>query len=543
MSVEILSLPQTVLLQYGDEWHRAEQRDKSFTSGGVKVSFHPDTQQGLSVRLRASTPISYIKLRWDLTLQPGCRLQGDAFERAYGDLEWHGLNPDRWMMWYLLIHDLSSTTGWGVMVQPAALAFWQTDAHGITLWLDVRCGGSPVELGERELEVCTIIRACSTAGESAFAFAKRFCRMLSPSPLLPSHPVYGANTWLYTYGYHYSSMSRDSVLEDSRRYAELAGSEPNRPVMVIDDGWGESCAIYGNAAGGPWEKGNSRFPDMDTLADDIRMNGCRPGIWVRLLETYQTGLPNELFLKRPGAQRILDPSHPESLHLICQEVSRLSQRGFQILKHDFSTSDIFGNFGLTMTYRFTDPGWRFHDVSHTTAEIVRELYRRIKQAAGSMMIIGCNCIGHLGAGLMELNRIGDDTSSYVWDRTRKYGINSLAFRLCQHNSFFAVDADCVGHRDEYISWDYSRQWLDLLARSGTPLLVSMDPRCMTNQQKRDITAAFQRAARQTDILEPVDWLDTTCPEVWISNGQLQHYNWALPTGTLNFGALTQFELV
>lgn len=87
------------------------------------------------------------------------------------------------------------------------------------------------------------------------------------------------------------------------------------------------------------------------------------------------------------------------------------------------------------------------------------------------MIIGCNTIGHLGAGLMHLNRTGDDTSGRIWERTRRMGVNTLAFRLPQHNTFYHIDADCVGIFG-MIPWEKNRQWADVLAKSGTPLFVS-----------------------------------------------------------------------
>ena len=38
------------------------------------------------------------------------------------------------------------------------------------------------------------------------------------------------------------------------------------------------------------------------------------------------------------------------------------------------------------------------------------------------------------------NRTGDDTSGRIWERTRRMGVNTLAFRLPQHNAFYHIDA-------------------------------------------------------------------------------------------------------
>jgi alpha-galactosidase len=140
------------------------------------------------------------------------------------------------------------------------------------------------------------------------------------------------------------------------------------------------------------------------------------------------------------------------------------------------------------------------------------------------MLLGCNTVGHLAAGLFELQRIGDDTSGRDWTRTRKMGVNTLAFRAAQHGSFFAIDADCVGLTKQ-IPWNLNRQWLDLLARSGTPLFVSAAPDALGEEQRAAIKQAFAVAAKQGPLLEPVDWLRNNEPEEWILEGRRVKYDW------------------
>lgn len=52
--------------------------------------------------------------------------------------------------------------------------------------------------------------------------------------------------------------------------------------MVIDDCWQEHHRLD-EYNGGPWRKGNEKFPDMAELAARIKEKGARAGIWVRLL--------------------------------------------------------------------------------------------------------------------------------------------------------------------------------------------------------------------------------------------------------------------
>lgn len=110
-------------------------------------------------------------------------------------------------------------------------------------------------------------------------------------------------------------------------------------------------------------------------------------------------------------------------------------------------------------------GWAFADRSRTTAEIIIDHYRSIRAGADDAVLIGCNTIGHLSAGIFDVTRTGDDTSGKEWDRVRKMGVNTLAFRMPQHGTFFAVDADCVGQTaTNSIPWAKNQQWLDLLAQ-------------------------------------------------------------------------------
>jgi alpha-galactosidase len=192
--------------------------------------------------------------------------------------------------------------------------------------------------------------------------------------------------------------------------------------------------------------------------------------------------------------------------------------GYEMIKHDFSTFDILGRWGFQTTDFLAEDGWHFYDRTKTSAEIVVNLYRVILESANGAKILGCNCIGHLCAGLVHANRTGDDTSGFEWERTRKMGINTLAFRLPQQKAFFGADADCVGIKGMF-PWDSNRQWLDLLARSGTPLFVSCDPTVVTEEQKADLKAAYRlwnacMDAGENYALRPVDWMESASPRIY-----------------------------
>ncbi|MET3941967.1 alpha-galactosidase [Paenibacillus sp. PvP094] len=467
------------------------------------------------------TEVFYIVLRWNVHWPQQVKILGDHFERGYGDLEWRGHVIDRKLPWYFLVNTGETTNGLGVKTRPGAICYWHTDPRGYTLTLDVRNGTKGVRLGDRILNAATIIYRTGLTKETSFEAACEFCKLLCDDPLQTDEPVYGSNNWYYAYG----NSSYNNIIEDSKLLAELAPISGPRPYMVIDDGWqpvrlnGQSCN------GGPWDRGNNRFVDMKRLADEMKGHGVKPGIWYRPLLTSER---QEVYFKRRTSDgdgsTILDPSAPEVLELIKKDIRRFVDWGYMLIKHDFTTFDIFGKWGYEMNDSLFAYREAFIDRSKTTAEIIVNLYKAIREAAGNTVIIGCNTIGHLAAGLVHLQRTGDDTSGIEWERTRKMGINTLAFRMPQHNALFQVDADCVGITYK-IPWELNRQWLKLLSSSGTPLFISADPEIVDNEIKEEIRKAYQVASQSLPIGYARDWMSTTSPEKWVLGGQEVEFHW------------------
>ncbi|ANE49069.1 hypothetical protein SY83_20330 [Paenibacillus swuensis] len=478
-----------------------------------------------------------IAIRWKGEFPQGTHIAADHWERGYGDLEWRGMISERVMPWYWTAYTEGQVYGFGVQTGAAALCFWQADASGITLWLDVRSGGCGVILNGRELLAAVIIRHEGQAGETLLESMHRFCRVMCEQPLLPDEPVYGGNNWYYAYG----ESSHREILSDTKRIAALAPSSGPRPYMIIDDGWQICHSRVCN--GGPWFAGNYKFPDMAALAGEMKSLGTRPGLWMRpLLTTMKTPeewqLNNRRNVNFPFEGTIMDPSIPGVLDQIREDVERVAAWGYELIKHDFSTFDLFGKWGFEMGSQPTDDGWSFADQSRTTAEIVTDLYRAIREASGNAIIIGCNTIGHLAAGYVHLQRTGDDTSGKVWERTRKYGVNTLAFRMPQHQAFFAADADCVGITEQ-IPWHLNKQWLHLLANSGTPLFVSAHPAAIGREQEEALAEAFRAASQPLPAAVPLDWLENSCPARWRLGGEEVRYDWfdLMETATLKHGTI------
>lgn len=213
-------------------------------------------------------------------------------------------------------------------------------------------------------------------------------------------------------------------------------------------------------------------------------------------------------------------------------MTRLSQWGYELIKHDWSTFDLFGRWGFEMNPLITEEAdWHFYNPSVTNAEVVQMLYKAIYDAAhtNGSMILGCNTIGHLGTGYMEINRTGDDTSGKEWERTRQIGVNTLAFRLPQNGTFYATDADCVGIMGR-IDWKYNRMWADAVAKSGTPLFVSAKAGVMQEQEDAELHEIMLVAAANQDHRRPADWEETDCPDTWTEGDHTTRYDWYEPDG-------------
>ena len=503
--------------------------DLTFEGGRVIYELTDGDVRGLQVSIQSRTHgLRYLTLRWRHSLPEGVKLLGDAWERGYGDLCWLPMDPDRCMPWYMAASNGSDTECdyagrltqcFGVGVLPNCFALWSSDRETVTLTLDLRCGTAPLILGDRTLHGCTVYSA-DYPDMSAFQALRRFCRVMSPSPLLADHPVYGSNNWYYAYG----KSSHEEILLDTRLVASLCEGLENKPYMVIDDGW------QPNMTDAPWDSGNERFPDMERLASEMAALGVRPGIWVRYLINGQNGIrilqdfPDECYTER--CPTVLDPSHPLVLDYVRETTRRIVKWGYTLIKHDYSTFDLFGQWGAQMRRFPAEDGdsWGFYDRGKTSAEIIRDFHRAIREASEDAVIIGCNVMGHLCAGLHHCNRTGDDTSGRQWLRTLKMGVNTLAFRQVQNNAFFAADADCVGILG-LIEWKYNCQWMELLSRSGSPLFVSCKPDIPTPAEFDELREAYAYGSSQADELIPLDWMENPYPARYLLNGEEIAFDW------------------
>ncbi len=525
--VDLLRRPDSIRARFGmADVQPMEYAAGAWTLRGVRVTAEPVQQGGvgeLPVRVTSEgAALTFLHLRWTGRSSAAVQSIGDQWERSYGDLEWRGTIPNRMMPWYFLTFEDATVHGYGVRTQPSAFCFWQRDADGITLTIDLRNGGEATLLGRRELLACTVVMRKGSAGETIAHAGREFCRQMCPSPRLPKGAIFGSNDWNYAYGKNTAA----GILRDADLIASIAPPGDVRPYIVIDDGYQDA----------------SRFPSMADLASGIRKRRLRPGIWVRPLRAPMTAQPSLLLPKArfgPGASDsspAFDPTIPEALDEVLKTIRTPVDWGYEFIKHDFSTVELFGRWGSAMDTGPARPGWHFEDRSRTNAEIVSDLYRAIRGAAGEQtVILGCNTVGHIAAGIFESQRIADDTSGREWERTRRFGVNGLAHRIAQHRTFSHIDPDCVAITSA-IGWRETSQWMDVVARSGTSLFLSPEPGAATPEIRSAMKEAFSIVSDDAAGF-PANPLEGTTPSEWTFERPQQvtrKYDWVGPDGASPF---------
>jgi alpha-galactosidase len=493
-----------------------------WSGGGVEVEIAGSEQM---VRLTLAAPtiaVHRLHIRWPVRVAEKTLVLGDAWERSYGDLAWLPLQADRVLPWYFLAKTERNCNGFGVKVGVGAFAFWQLDSEGISLWLDVRNGGNGVLLGDRILDLATLVTA---AGENCWDTTTSLCMAMMSGRKLVVHrgkyavnAIYGSNDWYYAYG----KNTQKGILRDAALMRELAPAAGPRPFTVVDDGYQDPI----------------RFPSLPQLAEDIRKLEVGPGIWIRPTRAAKDA-PASLLLPKVHwvsntDELVYDPTIPEARASILQTVQDACAWGYDFIKHDFTSYELLGQWGNKMGASPTRPGWSFYERGLTNAEIIGALYQDIRRAAGEeRLILGCNTVGHLAAGIFDAQRTGDDVSGRTWDRTRLMGVNTLAFRLPQHGRFFAVDADCVPITPD-VPWAFTQAWLQAVAASGSVLLVSPDPRSMGTEQRQAVRRAFAECVTLPSS-QPLDWVESRTPSKWQSNkGGVKNWEWLEKTGASPF---------
>lgn len=519
VAVEGLGFTNELFRADGQTWTNGTTRLKLESTGEVSLGA-PD--------LRLIT----LRMSWAADYPLSSRYFVDAWERTNGTSGWRGGADFVCSPWFTLVRRPDGAVdGYGVRVQPHSLVLWSRGDGVMSAKFDISAGGRPLNLGVRRLDVATLVFRCGVPGESAFAAGREFCRAMCPVSRLPKRPVYGYNDWYCAYG----KNTATNFLSDAAFVCSLAAGLENRPYVVMDDGWQPNSppvvkAYKANAAGGsgygPWDRSGEAFGmEMGEFAARVKALGSIPGLWYRPYRAWPDS-PQEL--RAAYDPLAFDPTLPHVRESIVEDLKRFRTWGFGLVKIDYLTKDLCGIYEGQMgdCVFQNDRGWA--DDSRTSAEVMLDLHRAMREAAGDdVVLIGCNALNHLVAGLFELQRTGNDTSGWKWERTRDFGVNTLGARAIQDGIFFAVDSDCVGlARAGAIPWEKNGQWLDLVSRSGTPLFISWHRSLVDEEIRGALMRAFATASRPRPVAEPVDWLLNPLPKVWrFGDGTKGIYEW------------------
>ena len=196
---------------------------------------------------------------------------------------WSSVGAGRTVPWYVLLNDGKKTYGFGVKVQSRAMCAWRVEPGKVVLLLDLRAGGRPLELGDRALKACEVVRCESKPRESAFDTGRRLCALMCPNLL--KEPMIGFNDWYAAYGRNTAT----NFLADAEFVVSLCKGAKVQPYVVMDDGWQkfsppELARTIGkfDSGYGPWEESSRNFGmDMKTFCAKIAALGAKPGLWYR----------------------------------------------------------------------------------------------------------------------------------------------------------------------------------------------------------------------------------------------------------------------
>ncbi len=531
VSCTMPGLPDSVEIVKGDdEVIVLDRRGRSFISGDIKVDFRKCAEGLVAGLYSPSTKVKYVRATWDEPARQGSLYLGDEWDRGYGDLRWEALAPSRIMPWYYIESFGGKVYGRGVMTGCSSFCSWKVNETAVELTFDVRNGTHGVSLGDRRLEMAVILNFEGEEGENAFASLHRFCKLMCPNPRLPKEPIYGVNDWYVVYGHNSDELIRSTA----ELVSEVIPDTDNKPFFMVDMGWATIFYEDGDfdfCGPGGFYTSNSNFPDMKALADRLRELGFRPGIWTRPLAAWK-GVPESMLVDwhdKELPEGYLDPTVESVREYIRKCFATYNEWGYEMVKHDFTTFDMFHRWGFHMIQDgdMTEGNWQFHDTTKTNAEIVLQLYHDIRDAAGDdVCLIGCNTLSHLAAGIFEIQRVGNDVNDRLWFQTVDCGVSSLAHRAAQHNAFYAVDPDCVPITDG-VEWRLTKRWLQLVSESGTPLFVSPKLDFMGPEQMECLRQSFEIASKPQDTCEPLDWQETRWPTVWKLMGREVSFDWEI----------------
>lgn len=261
-----------------------------------------------------------------------------------------------------------------------------------------------------------------------------------------------ATGWCSWY-YYYDTATEQDIDCNIEAIAASAFKDKIR-VIQIDDGWNlpdrDALHVWGD-----WYAGKMFPRGMKDLADRIKQKGFVPGLWLAPFSIdpasrFHREHPDWLIGKKGKPLDFwgvsgLDLSHPEALRFVRETFERVfNEWGFDYVKIDFLLHAVL-------------KGDRF-DNGRTTAALLRDGLKVIRQVAGDRFILCCGCPMGPAIGVCDGMRVGYDVSSR-WDvrvNPQDWPLGNLniraaalqsAWRQWMHKRWWKNDPDCLVVRD------------------------------------------------------------------------------------------------
>lgn len=273
------------------------------------------------------------------------------------------------------------------------------------------------------------------------------------------HPPVGWCSWYAGYG---ADITEVEVLKNLEKVDRI----PELKYFQIDDGWESKV---GTATLGVPEQDSVKFPHgMRWLAETIRSKGLKPGLWIRPFKGWgdSEGIPDW------ARGSTLDISHPDARAWLTQLTRRLVKEwGFEYLKFDFLTYDLYGSWGMELAENRGRLG-KVADDTITNIAAYRLALEALREGAGEeCFLLGCNALLAPSFGIVDGMRIGDDVSAGHWERTVLMGAKSVAPLRFLNGSVWWNDPDCM-MAQEPMSLSEIRLWNTFVSFTGGLPIVS-----------------------------------------------------------------------
>jgi len=493
--------------------------------------------------IRGISPIFEGKLVWAPGKDELIALR-DGWERLYGEARPTrvGIRDTILSPWHLVLWNSSKkrTLVAGFYTLPNTLLCWELQGSGVwgngprelTAKGSTLSGSNPLQVARRssfEMETLIILEG----DDPAETFIK-YCELVADinKVRVRKERFYGICDW---YGHH-------GITDENLVFENLAAIEKFLPaelrgIYVVDDGWQEGFERESICVcdGGPWVA-NRYFPSgMKKIGEKIKKVGMKFGIWWRPLAT---NVKSEIFKRHPDwitskekypnkediVGGYLNPTKTDVLKWIESESRRfVNDYGIEYLKSDFVTFDMMGYWGAESHFGSFSREMVSYNPYMTNAQIHRQLWKSIRKGVGNnVILLGCNAMGPLALGIIDIQRIGDDTSSDDWNN-QVMSAGAATNRFAYNRRWWINDPDTVIMNSKFTD-DQARTWGNFVALSGGLLMwgdrlsqIQFDKRNFVLPQERTKwLSSFHYLHRQVADSLPLDFMEKTPSQQWLA---------------------------